>query len=225
MVHQNTRTALISFLTFILPLHADQSAEVKEDWSPAVSPVRSLMHEEESDDIEFFYISGILSHKREEEDTDLFAILEKQHFTKRENSYSPKASRLHRRLLFDTVREILDRKRQLSSWKAFVRSRSASSIIIFDQQALARQVWSELVKIREGPPAQDALDAACGVFARDMDGCDGMDGWGDRSVEMSEVVLDIERLVFKDLVVEAIHDMASFAGKCTASAPRRKLAF
>ncbi|KAJ8650437.1 hypothetical protein MRB53_003460 [Persea americana] len=209
----------------------DQSAEVKEDWSPEISPVQSLMHEEESDDIEFFYISEILSHKREEEGPDLFAILEKLHFTKRKNSssscssYSPKASRLHRRLVFDTVREILNRKQQLSSWKAFVRSRSASSIIIFDQQALARQVWSELVKIRERPPAQDALDAACGVFARDMDGCDGMDGWGDRSVEMSAVVLDIERLVFKDLVVEAIHDMASFAGKFTASAPRRKLAF
>lgn len=189
------------------------------------------MHEEESDDIEFFYISEILSHKREEEGPDLFAMLEKLHFTKRKNSssscssYSPKASRLHRRLVFDTVREILNRKQQLSSWKAFIRSRSASSIIIFDQQALARQVWSELVKIREGPPAQDALDAACGVFARDMDGCDGMDGWGDRSVEMSAVVLDIERLVFKDLVVEAIHDMATFAGKFTASAPRRKLAF
>lgn len=116
--------------------------------------------------------------------------------------------------------EILLRKQQVSPWKAFERSNSPASIIAVDDQALAHQVWSELVKIRERPPAGDISDdVICGFVARDMAGCDG---WGDRSVEMSEVVLDIERRIFKDMVGEAIRDLDSFAGKCTT---RRKLAF
>lgn len=203
-----------------------QSSELKEEnWSPAISPIRSKP-EDASNDQDFLYVSEILSHKNVpwEEDPDLFVFIEKQSYSKTRSSST--VSRLHRRLLFDTVTEILNQKQQLSPWKAFVRSKSLATIIVVDGQALAQQIWSELGRIRERPPAEDLCDVICGVLARDMAGGEGVDGWGDRSVDMSDAVLDIERLIFKDLVGETIRDMASFAGKCTtAFAPRRKLVF
>ncbi|XP_058085671.1 protein LONGIFOLIA 2 [Magnolia sinica] len=199
----------------------DEIAEREEDpWSPAISPVRSKS-EEGSDDQDFLYTSEILRcHNRAAcQDLDLFALLEKQYS---KTISSSRASRLHRRLVFDTVTEILDRKRQLPPWKAFCQSRSV--VVVVDSPVLLRQVWSELQRIRERTVAEDLCNVINGVVERDMAG-EGMDGWGDRSVEMSEVVLDIERLIFKDLVGETIRDLASFAGKCTIPAPRRKLVF
>ncbi|KAE8704036.1 CRC domain-containing protein TSO1-like [Hibiscus syriacus] len=55
---------------------------------------------------------------------------------------------------------------------------------------------------------------------------DAINGWGDHPVEMSESVLDIERLIFKDLIVETILDLAAFSGESNKiSALRRKLVF
>ncbi|XVF21687.1 hypothetical protein REPUB_Repub12eG0111700 [Reevesia pubescens] len=50
------------------------------------------------------------------------------------------------------------------------------------------------------------------VLRKDLVG-DAITGWGDSPIEMSEAVLDIERLIFKDLIGETIRDLAAFAGK------------
>lgn len=74
------------------------------------------------------------------------------------------------------------------------------------------QIWSEFQRIRERDTAEeDLFDVICGVLRKDLAG-DGVSGWGDCPVEMSEAVLDIERLIFKDLVGETIRDLAVFAG-------------
>ena len=69
----------------------------------------------------------------------------------------------------------------------------------------------------------------CGVLKKDM--ADEMRGWGEWPVEMGDVVLDIERLVFKDLVGETIRELASFSpqsqcnNKLLLPSLRRKLVF
>lgn len=64
----------------------------------------------------------------------------------------------------------------------------------------------------------------CGVLKKDV--AEEVSGWGEWPVEMGDVVLDIERLVFKDLIGETIQHLASFAPQCNrVSALRRKLFF
>lgn len=67
------------------------------------------------------------------------------------------------------------------------------------------------------------FDIICGVLRKDLAG-DSVSGWGDCPVEMSEAVLDIERLIFKDLIGETIRDLAVYAGYSRVPiAARRKL--
>ncbi|KAL5988742.1 hypothetical protein ACLOJK_026843 [Asimina triloba] len=213
---------MISFHKCVLgsPAICFGAVQEEEQHSPAISPVRSKP-QEASDDQDFLYTSEILRcHSRApaacQASADLFEFLEKHH------RYSG-ASRLHRQALFDAVSEILDRKRQLSPWKAFCRSRSP--VIVVDGPALLRQIWSELQRLRERTVDDDLCTVINGVVGRDLNGEGAAGGWEDRSADMSDLVLDIERLVFKDLVGETIRDLAAFSGKSMAPAPRRKLMF
>lgn len=86
----------------------------------------------------------------------------------------------------------------------------------------SKQICSEFEKIREPEKADNVLDLICVVLKRDLA---RNNGWGNNPVETSEAVLNIERLIFKDLVCETIRDLAEFAGKSTFFAPRRKLVF
>lgn len=197
----------------------DQSGEFEEEiWSPAISPLRSK-HEDESDDCDFVYISDILrAFNYLPEDSDIFLLLEKQQYAKGKDT--SKASRLQRRLIFDIITEILHRNRQLPPWQ--VISLSNSSI----ERPLLRPVWSEFQRIRERETAEDLFEIICSVLRKDLAG-DGANRWGDFPVEMAESVLDIERLIFKDLVGETIRDLAVFAGsrRVPVAPPRRKLVF
>ncbi|XP_077245443.1 zinc finger CCCH domain protein [Tasmannia lanceolata] len=196
----------------------DESIEGEnEHWSPAISPVRSKL-EDGSDDQDFLYVSEILrSSHHNPRNSDLFALLEKQHFTNSKTNSSSKASRLHRRVVFETVTEIFERKRHVSPWQAFSRSVTFAG----DGKQLLCQIWSEVKRIRERDRSEEIGDVICGILVRDMAG----DGWGDPTVEISDAVLDIERLIFKDLIAETIRDFSAFAAKFTASLPRRKLVF
>ncbi|XP_068635451.1 protein LONGIFOLIA 1-like [Aristolochia californica] len=204
----------------------DEWPEMKyEQWSPAsaVSPIRTKS-EGQSEDQDFLYVSEILrafsplqsssdttNHKTES--SDIFVSLERKfHFPRK----TTQATILHRRLLFDTVREILQRNQSVNSWKAFTGQVRKPSL---------RQVWAELRRTRENVRAEDICEMICGILGKDM-AAGGSDGWGDRSVEMSEAVLDIERLIFKDLVAETIRELAAFGRKQTAAvAPKRMLLF
>lgn len=171
--------------------------------------------EDEIDDNDYIYISRILrASSYLTEDDDIFLFVEKQHYFKGKD-YS-KEARLHRKLIFDVAKEIIDQNKQLPPWKTFSPKNSNIS------KPLPRQIWSELQRIQE-PTDQspDLFGIVCGVLKKDL----AADGWGDLSVKMSDAVLDIERLIFKDLIGESIRDLAEFAGNSRFLAPRRKLVF
>ncbi|KAF2314822.1 hypothetical protein GH714_036801 [Hevea brasiliensis] len=194
----------------------DPFAELEDDiWGPAVQ----LKLEENSNERDFIYISDILRAANYlPDDSDVFLLLEKQQYLK--GNDTSKVSTLQRKLIFDTITEILKRKRQLPPWKTISWTNSAGG------QASLQQIWSEFQRIRESFDASDdLLEVICGLLKKDLAG-DAVNGWGDCPIEMSEAILDIERQIFKDLIGETIRDLAAITGKCNqAPLPRRKLVF
>lgn len=185
----------------------DQAGESEDDiWSVVL-----CSSEASSEDCDFVYVSEVLrACNYLPEDSDIFLLLEKQQWLKGKDT--SKASKLQRRLIFDTIHEILNRTQQLPPWKA----------VSFGEQR--QRIWSEFRRIREREESEDLFEVICGVLRKDM--AEEMSGWGEWPMEMGDVVLDMERLVFKDLIGETIQEMASFGAKCnTLSALRRKLLF
>ncbi|KAI4301184.1 hypothetical protein L6164_034489 [Bauhinia variegata] len=181
-------------------------------WSATTSPI-----EETSEDCDFVYVSEILrASSYLPEDSDIFLLLEKQQYLKGKDT--SKASTLERKLIFDTIHEILNRNRQLPPWKAFGRGNSNST-------PLLERIWSEFRRIRERDESEDLFEVICGVLRKDL-AEDAVNEWGECPIEMGDAILDIERLIFKDLIGETIRDLASFAGPCNrVAALRRKLLF
>ncbi|KAL9395775.1 hypothetical protein Peur_010028 [Populus x canadensis] len=194
-----------------------EEVEVEDDiWSTTISTAES-----NSDDSDLMYISDILRASNYlPEDSDIFLLLEKQQYLKGKDT--SKVSTLQRKLVFDTITEILNRRRHLPPWKAISLTNPESGPISL------QQIWSEFQRIRERDASDDLFEVICGVLRKDLAG-DTINGWGDCPIEMSEAVLDIERLVFKDLIGETIRDLAAFGrkGKCNQGdpLPRRKLVF
>ncbi|KAJ6708972.1 LONGIFOLIA PROTEIN [Salix koriyanagi] len=198
-------------------LKTDQLEEVEDDiWSTPISPAES-----NSDDCDLVYISDIIRASNcLPEDSDIFLLLEKQQCLKGKDT--SKVSTLQRKLVFDTITEILNRRRHLPPWKAISLTNPASGPISL------QQIWSEFQRIQERDASDDLFEVICGVLRKDLAG-DTVNGWGDCPIDMSESVLDIERLIFKDLIGETIRDLAGFGrkGKCNQGVPlpRRKLVF
>ncbi|XP_061338111.1 protein LONGIFOLIA 1-like [Gastrolobium bilobum] len=196
--------------------YKDQGAESEDDtWSAALCSSEGKSEEAASEDCDFVYVSEILrACSYLPEDSDVFLLLEKHQCLKGMDTSEP--SRLKRRLIFDTLQEILNRNQQLPPWK----------VVSCGEQT--QHVWSEFRRIREREESEseseDLFKVICGVLRKDM--AEEMSGWGEWTMEMGDVVLDIERLVFKDLIGETIRELASCAPKCnTLSVPRRKLLF
>ncbi|CAH9070530.1 unnamed protein product [Cuscuta epithymum] len=183
----------------------------KEISTTEISPVQ-LKSDDAAFDSDFSYIADIVkaSHYLPK-GSDIFLLLEKQHFFKREDT--SKNCRLQRRLIFGTTTEILNRsEKQLPPWKVY----SWPNCIYANSST--EKVLSEFQRIQERGSSDDLFEIICTALKKDL-AQDGVNGWADCPVEMSEAVLDIERLVYKDLMGEAIRDLASFAP------PRRKLVF
>ncbi|XP_008802546.2 protein LONGIFOLIA 1-like [Phoenix dactylifera] len=191
----------------------------EEPWSAATPAIGSIGADgPHAEDHDYVYVSQIVRvSDRLGDPSDVFAVLEKQH--QASAAGLSKVSRLHRRLVFDTVTEILDRKRHASPWEAFTRARSLPGAA----SPLAREVWVEVRRIREQVhPADDFNDVTCGAIRKDLA---GDRGWGTLpSAEMSDAVLHIERQIFKDLVAETIRDLADLSSR-PPPRPRRKLLF
>ncbi|KAJ0946479.1 putative protein LONGIFOLIA [Helianthus annuus] len=188
----------------------------KDIWRSVISPASSTKDDEFlfiADDSDFTYISEILrALKYVSDDSSVFYFLEKQQKARNSLENDTKTcSKLRRKLVFDAVNEIIDRNRELPPWKL---TESTDSV---------NQICLEFQKIREPETAENLLDLICTLLKKDLA---GNNVWSDQPVEVSEAVLYIERLIFKDLVSETIRDLAEFAGKTTmVFAPRRKLVF
>lgn len=167
-----------------------------------------------SEDPDFIYVSEVYraSYYLPSE-PDLFLLLEKQILIRGHKEETSKVALLQRKLIFDTLIEILDWAHRLPPWKS---SPGKPSL---------QWVWAEFRRIRERGPAQDLFEVIIAVLKKDL-AEDSITGWGECPVEMSEVVLDIERLIFKDLIGESIQDLARVAGKkAVARKHCRKLVF
>ncbi|KAL9243038.1 hypothetical protein vseg_016977 [Gypsophila vaccaria] len=201
----------------------DEAVTELEDelWSPSSSSTQLLKFDNDIDsldDSEFSYVLEVLrASKYFPDDSNLFMLLEKRNSIRGSRRHNSKVSVLQRKLIFDTIIEILDRNTQLPPWKV------AS---IPETRPMSDQIWSEFQKIREQGPSEDLLEVICGVLKKDM-AEDSTTGWVGFPMEMSEAVLDIERSIFKDLIGEIIRDLASVAEKNMRllQAPRRKLVF
>lgn len=158
-----------------------------------------------SDDSDFIYISEILrASKYLPDDSTVFSYLEKQ------NNVSSKSSKLQRKLVFDAVAEIMDTKREQPPWRAT----GVHSI---------KDIWTEFEMMREPETVDNLLELINRVLKRDLV---GNNGWSEQTLEVSDAVLYIERLIFKDLVSDIIRDLADVSRKTmTFFAPRRKLFF
>ncbi|KAL6527665.1 hypothetical protein OROMI_029476 [Orobanche minor] len=191
----------------------DQEEEI---WSPSISPIRSK-HIETSDDSDYIYISDVLRAMHYlPEDSNTFPLLEKQQYLKGHDT--SEVARLHRKLIFDTIFEILDRNKglTLTPWN--------------NGSFTLEKIWSEFERIREGEKdsgGEDLFETIRSVLKRDL-ARDGINGWGGCPVGMSEAVLDIERLIFKDLICDSIGDLGALAARETllqSAVLRRKLVF
>lgn len=192
-----------------------QPGESEDDvWSAAMSSMEAKS-DDTSEDCDFLYVSEILRASNYlAEKSDIFLLLEKQKCLKGKDT--SKASTLQRRLIFDTIHEILNRNQQLPPWKANSR---------VGQTPSAQRIWSELRRIQERDESEDLFKVICGVLRKDL-AEDAMNGWVECPMEKSDVILDMERLIFKDLVRETIRDLATIAEQRNKiSALRRKLVF
>ncbi|CAM8887278.1 unnamed protein product [Rhodiola kirilowii] len=192
-------------------LPVDLDDEVSSWTSSAISTVDGSS----SDDSDFLYVADVLRALAcLPEEPNVFPLLEKQQCKKGKDA--SKTSRLNRKLIFDNVSEILDKKRQLPPWKAI-----SVPDLCTDAPSLPH-VWSEFKKTRERDESdQELFQVICGVLKKDLE-ADSFNGWGEWQMEVADSVLDIERMIFKDIIGESIRDLASSA---VLFYPRRKLAF
>ncbi|XP_051142271.1 protein LONGIFOLIA 2-like [Andrographis paniculata] len=193
----------------------DHSDELEERlWSPTVSSIMSK-HEEDCNNLN--YISDVVIRTTHcfREVSDNFLLLEKQQYLKGKDM--SKLSTMQRKVIFDVVNEILDRNEGLPPWSVMNQRITKPSV---------DEVWLEFQRIQVQNIGEDMFDTICGVLKKDLAG-DGVTGWSFNQVEMSEMVLDIERLIFKDLIGESIRDMVALESRNILSSikPRRKLAF
>ncbi|XP_019454492.1 PREDICTED: protein LONGIFOLIA 1-like isoform X2 [Lupinus angustifolius] len=147
---------------------------------------------EDSDD--FHYVSEIMrACNYFPNDTNVFMLLEKQQFLK--GNDTSKTSILRRRLIFDTIQEILNKNKRLPPWKAV--------------SLVGNKLWLEFKRMRDREDekcSEELVDVIGWILRKDM----GEEVMNECPMEMGDVVLDIERLVFKDLIGEIIRDLASF---------------
>ncbi|XP_020101066.1 protein LONGIFOLIA 1 isoform X2 [Ananas comosus] len=195
----------------------------EDQWSRETQTVGSDPGEGgvESDDQEdYIYVAEIVrASDRLRGPSDAYALLEKRR-------QWPPSTRPRRRLLFDAVAEILDRmrRRHASPWDAFARA--GAPLPPSAPRSLVRHVWGEVRRMREPVAAagggEDVDEVTCGAIRRDV--ADDV-AWARPSAELSDAVLRIERLIFKDLVADTIRCLADVASLPRAHLPRRRLVF
>ncbi|CAD5172705.1 unnamed protein product [Musa acuminata subsp. malaccensis] len=201
-----------------IDFEGDQLAELEEETTGC-----NLAAEDDDDD-DYAYVAKVLRASDIHGDSpDVYALLEKQ---RRSPSGPSEAARLHRRLVFDAVAEILEQKRCATRppWEAIARPGSLSSTTAAvdggTSLLLLPEVWAELEWIREQAPADDLNDATCWAVRRDLVR-ESLDGWARPAAEVADAVIHIERQIFKNLVADTIRHLADAHCAAAAAKPRR----
>lgn len=187
----------------VMKRNIDFKESDEETWSTAaISPT------DESDDCDFLFFSQILrasSYLQQEAELFFYQKL-------------GESGRSNRKLIMDAVSEIASRKEQLPPWKEDCWSTLTEE----------KKAWLEFqsMREREATGENDVFEMVCAALRKDLAG-DGMIGWKDWHVETAEAVLDMERLIFRDLIGESIREVAVSGGKIGSfsAASRRRLVF
>ncbi|XP_062189986.1 protein LONGIFOLIA 1-like [Phragmites australis] len=161
--------------------------------------VSGLLHKE----LTFAAIPGQLRPSSYPINPELFLILEQtkpdfvstiQAFSVTKKSSKPYAGKLHRRLVFDLVNEIIAQKMNIcgSATRSvkFLQSRKLSGWQLFKD--LCTEV-DRLIKCSEEDEDENIEGAL-----------NGTEDWGSFDTELNDMVLDIERSIFKDLIDEVV---------------------
>lgn len=168
-------------------------------------------------DPDYIFVAEIMRYSDRCHDSfKLFLSLEKHHKLCGTGDTSH-----HRRLLNDLVCEILNRHRHMSSWEAFKHVKSTSSTR-YSQMPDTGSVWQQIQQMREPIISNDVADVTSSAVSKDMD---ADHTWAYQPAELSEAVLQVERMIFKDLIADTIHELAEVAAISYHHLPRRKLIF
>ncbi|PKU70404.1 protein LONGIFOLIA 2-like [Dendrobium catenatum] len=152
---------------------------------------------------------------------NLFSALEQRHRV----SGSSVISVIHRRHVFDTVTEIVERKRSITPWVAFICS--LPTAFAGSENSLLLEVWEEVQWLRDHVSTENVMELTGQVIKQDMAmTAPGEQNWTVPGAELSAAVLHIERQLFKDLVADTIRELADMSCRRRATTlPRRKLIF
>lgn len=168
-------------------------------------------------------------------DPQLFFVLEQRHSnlasSKPQDGQDSRKKRniekINRRLIFNTVNDILYKKfspyLHLQPW---ICSANKISRRRPTGQQLLQQVWGE-IQCLPSIPSEDICDTICTILEKDL--AETVNSWTDHKTELAGVVLDMERMIFKDLIDETIGDMGALSYRYRQSnllpISRRKLHF
>eukprot|EP01018_Ginkgo_biloba_P035558 Gb_12665 [translate_table: standard] len=169
---------------------------------------------------------------------ELFNILEQKRITLSEKSqhgeFSPNKKhdqeKLNRKHLFGTVNDILRRKLcshvHLQPWipspHRIARRRPTG-------QQLLKEVW-EVIEQLPCSPSEDICDTLSTILQRDF--AETAEQWCGHTTQIAEVVLDVERMIFKDLIDETLGILghkycrkSSYVAAISTTNSRRQLLF
>ncbi|XP_051181080.1 uncharacterized protein [Lolium perenne] len=171
-----------------------------DEWVP-----ESWLVGPQASDPDFAYVAEVIRLlDRMKEPDDVYRTIEKRR-QRGEDTWQ------HRRLLCGVAAEAFGR------WRC---AHPSEPVAWLRGEELLRHVWAEVQRAREpvAPAADDLNDLTCGVILRDL----AADRRWSPSAEAAETVLQIERLLFKDLVADTIRELADVD---RLRLPRRKLVF
>uniref|UniRef100_A0A1D1Y8N1 Protein LONGIFOLIA 2 n=1 Tax=Anthurium amnicola TaxID=1678845 RepID=A0A1D1Y8N1_9ARAE len=129
--------------------------------------------------------------------------------------------KLHRRLLFDTVNEILTRKLESAGRGPRPRPDGRLADKNTTGQQLLKELCLEIERLQSGvgfPDDED--DGLMPMLCQDV--AHQSEGWKDLGREVSGLVLDMERSIFKDLINEVVNGGSAASSGPPAKPSRRR---
>ncbi|KAF6171415.1 hypothetical protein GIB67_009556 [Kingdonia uniflora] len=158
---------------------------------------------------------------------DLFFVLEQTNgVSKDETRLKPGQEKVHRKLVFDAVNEILVQKLAFAglSSEPQLQNRKLAGKMIPSGQKLLKELCSEIEDLQSIGESQNSLeklqpnveskssadeydDGLKSILLKDV--TSPAENWTDFNNEISGLVLDVERLIFKDLVDEIVSGEAT----------------
>ena len=139
---------------------------------------------------------------------ELFHVLEQRRTPQYEISREYIQQKSNRQLLFDAVNEILRRK--LYPYlhpQPWIRKKDspcmAAALTRPSGQHLLKQVWEELQSLQAPCNSDSPFEESCeSILQKDLS--DDVERWSDYRTQVGEMVLDVERSIFKELIDETL---------------------